>query len=151
MEVDMRSRILVFLGVLAVVLIGAAPVAAATGGGSGGIAITVSPTGTVSNGTATISGTISCSPLWTSPPVQFFGDASLNQPVGRLHSVNGDTQFNLTIESCDTPVAWQATIFPFNGRFAPGTAYVQVNAFGCDQVSNCDQGSLTAVIKLKGH
>src|SRR5690242_8093642 len=147
----MRSRILVLLAVLAVVLIGAAPVAAATGGGSGGITITVSPTGTVSNGTATISGTISCSPLWTSLPVQLNADANLNQPVGRVHSVGGDTFINATIESCDTPFAWQVTLFPFNGRYGPGTAYVSVNAFGCDQASNCDQGSLNAVIKLKGH
>jgi len=147
----MRSRILVLLGALTTILIVAAPVAAATGGGPGGVLITVNPTGNVSSGTATISGTIACSPLWTSAPVGVFGDASLTQPVGRLHAVNGDAQINLTINDCSAPTAWQETVVPFNGRYAAGTAYVQVSVFGCDQVGNCDQGSLTAVIKLKAH
>jgi len=147
----MRSRGLLILGAMAAMLISAAPVAAATGGGSGGVIITVNPTGSVSSGTATISGTIACSPLWTSAPIQVFGDASLTQPVGRLHAVNGDAQINLTINDCSAPTAWQETVVPFNGRYAAGTAYVQVSVFGCDQVGNCDQGALTAVIKLRAH
>lgn len=147
----MRSRILPILGALAAVLISAAPVTAATGGGSGGVTITVNPTGTVSGGLATISGTVACSPSWTSTPVQLFGDASLTQPVGRLHAVNGDAQINLTINDCSAPLPWQVTVVPFNGRYAGGTAYVQVSAFGCDGVGNCDQGAQTAVIRLNGH
>ena len=148
----MRSHRLVLFGALLAILLTAAPVAAATGGGGGGgIVITVDLTGTLDRGAANISGTLTCSPLWTSLPAVVDANPYLTQPVGRLRSVSGGGSIRLSLDSCANPVAWQALVIPFSGKFAAGIAYVQVQAFGCDEAFNCDQGQTTAIVKLLRH
>lgn len=149
-----EGHILAALALAAALAISADPITmASTIGPPGqGVVITINPTGTLSNGTATISGTADCSAsVWTSFPVVTLGNYSqLSQPVGRLNSVNSQSFFNLTFDSCASPVSWSVTFFPFSGRFSGGTAYATVDISGCDQAFNCDGGQATAVVKLRG-
>jgi hypothetical protein len=98
------------------------------------------------DGSATISGTITCS-----------GDGSggsdvfgiVNQRVGRsLFSSFFDNQPGLV---CDgTPQPWSGTATPQNGLFGGGKASVDVTATVCDVTENCGSAEVAATVQLSG-
>lgn len=145
-----RRRLAAAAGLLCLIAIGAAPVAADTGGGGAApFTITVNPTGTVNKlGIATISGSITCdSASGTVVVFDLFG--GLIQPVGRLHSVQGGSQ-DLTTLRCvaGTPTAWSMSIIP-SGKFVIGSATAVVSGDGCDDFT-CGSAQVAATVKL-GH
>jgi len=93
-------------------------------------------------GTATISGTFTCS---NGEFIDLFGEA--NQKVGR-GSVLGSFEF-FEFGTCDgTSHTWSAEVFPFNGKFAGGKALTITIAFSCG-VFECSEGFAQQTVQLR--
>jgi hypothetical protein len=98
------------------------------------------------DGSATISGTITCSGD-SSGGSDIFG--TVNQRVGRsLFSSFFDNQPGLV---CDgTPQPWSGTATPQNGLFGGGKASVDVTATVCDATENCGSAEVATSVQLSG-
>ena len=107
------------------------------------VEVTIDPLGTATkDGSATISGTISCSGSDSS--VSVFGQ--VRQTVGRL-IINGFIEVEPT--PCDGNThEWQATVAASNGKFGGGKAEVTVEYFVCSLFPACTEGAVTATVKL---
>jgi hypothetical protein len=144
-------KIAALLALVALLAVGVAPVAAdTTGGGATYLTGSLDPTGTITKlGIATISGTVSCDDTATAPVTVNVG-AQLVQPVGRLHSVNGNSTGD-TIVTCvpgGGSTAWSVAIVPYNGKFGRGGAMASVWADACDAFGSCASVALTGTVKL---
>ena len=94
-------------------------------------------------GTATISGTFTCS---NGDFIDLFGDAS--QRVGR-GSVLGSFEF-FEFGTCDgNSHNWSAEVFPINGKFAGGKALTITISFSCGAFE-CSQGFAEQIVQLRG-
>ncbi len=127
------------------------------GGGNGGtlrislsvgppaptLAVTVSPSGQVKNGTATLSGTFTCT---DADFLDLFG--RLTQRVGR-GTVEGQFFFS-SVGQCDgTPQPWTAQVPAQNGKFAGGKSAAVTFSFGCGTF-RCAEGFTEQVVQLRG-
>jgi hypothetical protein len=86
--------------------------------------VQITSTTVTRSGVATVSGTVTCAGDFA----LVFLDMEVDQPVGRTQSVTG---FDSTSFSCaaDETVSFTQEVFPFEGRFGPGTAYVRTSLF----------------------
>lgn len=118
------------LGATIIVGLAAAPVAADTGGGGGtdlGLdAITITAT-TVDarSGVVTVSGVVECTADLEHVDIY----AELNQPVGRLNSVQGWGSTSVGCLAEDGSAAFNIAVWPHNGRFAAGRAVLSASAY----------------------
>lgn len=106
------------------------------------ITLNLATRGSVGSGTGvvTLSGTVSCNR--TGAPVSLFGQ--MRQLVAHRATLTGSffAQF-----ACIAPSsAWQATVTADDGRFGPGKADVEFNAFGCELTCDQVQGSRTITL-----
>jgi hypothetical protein len=87
------------------------------------VSVTIDPTGTfdMKAGTATVSGTVTCS-----RPVTMHLQIQMTQPVGRVSTIIAGTI--LWEFSCDGTTPWSVTLTPQSGKFAGGQATVTVSA-----------------------
>jgi uncharacterized protein DUF6299 len=108
------------------------------------LGLTVNKTGTFNTktGTATISGTYTCTNAFF---VNIFGNVS--QSVGRF-TIQGF--FNTVDVQCDGEAhAWSAEATSTNGKFAGGKAMTVTIGFACG-ISFCSQAMVEQTIQLKG-
>jgi Family of unknown function (DUF6299) len=113
------------------------------------VAVTIDPVGTATkDGSATISGTLTCSGSAASPVSLFL---ELKQTVGRLII----TSFVATDPiPCDgTTHDWQASVPASNGKFSGGKAEATVQYSVCSIFPSCSNGVMTGAVKLNrgGH
>ncbi|HEY3210562.1 MAG TPA: hypothetical protein VGL18_12365 [Actinomycetota bacterium] len=129
------------------------------GGGNGGllnisvseappppeVSITIDPLGRFDphTGTATVSGTYTCS--GDADFVEI--DGTLRQSVGRF-VVSGSFFVGEGLTCTGGPFPWSATVFPDNGKFAGGKATASVFIFACGQFL-CGEDSEEAMIRLR--
>ena len=104
--------------------------------------LSVASRGTVAQATNVVqlSGNVSCNRTGT--PVSLFGQA--RQIVANKATLTGSffAQF-----PCNAPAStWQATLTADNGRFSPGKADVEFNAFGCELTCDSVQGIRTITL-----
>jgi len=142
-------RLGLVIGLVAALVIAAAPVAADTGGGGSGLfTVSVNRAGSIMKpGSAVISGTVTCDPS-LAPPISGSIDIQVNEPQGRTNTIMGEAGRDLTIADCSSPTPWSVTIQPFQGKFAGGSAYVTVNVNGCDVNWLCSGGFVQTIVKL---
>lgn len=130
----MRNKLLSILAGLALVALSGSSALAATGGGgtdlgldsvqiSGGTVI--SKTGEV-----TLTGSVSCS-----QDVEAYVYAELTQVVGRFHTIRGWGQTPVTCLAANGTAGFSFSIFPYDGKFAGGTARVTAVA----EAGFCDE------------
>jgi hypothetical protein len=110
--------------------------------------VTVDPTGTFhpKTGSATISGTLSC----TNETASFaFVQVDLSQRVGRF-TINGSNSVNAACTG--TPQPWSVEVFPFNAtKFSGGKTVSVTFAFACgDFTCNSDYEERTVKLVGKG-
>jgi hypothetical protein len=108
------------------------------------LGLTVNTTGTFNSktGTATISGTYTCTNAFF---VSIFGNVT--QSVGRF-KIQGS--FNTFDVQCDGQVhPWSAEATSFNGSFAGGKALTVTIGFACG-ISFCAQALVEQTVQLKG-
>lgn len=108
--------------------------------------ITMGPiTGTVDKGgNADLTGTLNCTGIVPSP-ITFSG--TVQQPIGRKSSVTGSFSTSVT---CGAAQTWQALAQPAAGKFAGGSATVNIPTFYVCNGVGCITPSQTAVIRLNG-
>lgn len=99
-------------------------------------------------GVITVTGTLTCS----EPAEGAWVEAYVAQPVGRQKMIYG-YGFDYELGACDvTPLPFEFTTVPENGKFAPGKAYVTLYAGACVDPSDwegCSSDALTKALKLK--
>jgi hypothetical protein len=106
------------------------------------VALTVDPIGHFDprNGTATISGTATCSGVTDLA----FINGVLRQPVGRF-AIDG---FFFTAIPCDaTTHTWTADVIPDGGKFAGGKATIEAGLIACG-VAGCAQDFVQQPMRL---
>ena len=106
--------------------------------------ITVNASGTVNKaGVAHVSGTYTCT---DAEFIEVFGD--MTQPVGRF-AIRGSFGF-FDVETCDgEPHAWEADVFPDNGKFAGGKSVTIAFGFACGSFE-CGEGFTEQKVQLRG-
>ena len=106
--------------------------------------ITVNASGTVNKaGVAHVSGTYTCT---DAEFIEVFGD--MTQPVGRF-AIRGYFGF-FDVETCDgEPHAWEADVFPDNGKFAGGKSVTIAFGFACGSFE-CGEGFTEQKVQLRG-
>jgi uncharacterized protein DUF6299 len=108
------------------------------------LGLTVNSTGTFNpkTGTATISGTYTCTNAFF---VNIFGNVT--QSVGRFKVQGSFSTFDV---QCDGQVhPWSAEATSFNGTFAGGKALTVTIGFSCG-ITFCTQASVEQTVQLKG-
>jgi hypothetical protein len=107
------------------------------------VTATVDPIAKVNSrtGEVLVGGTITCS----SETSDAYVSVDLGQALGRfrIHGY-GDTG----TDCGTTPTQWWVTLTGDNGRFGPGKATANVDAFACDQFS-CSDAYLTASLRVR--
>jgi DNA-binding beta-propeller fold protein YncE len=103
------------------------------------VALSADGTANSKTGTATVSGTMSCSRYAV---VNISG--TLTQVVAKKPSVTGS--FAVSVECTAPSVTWAATVAGDNGRFGSGQATASVSASVCEQ--RCVTASATRSVKL---
>jgi hypothetical protein len=127
-----RKRLLALLLGLSLAAV-AGPVSAdTTGGGEADLgleSITVTSVVVSREGTATVTGSITCS-----QDVVGYGFVTVRQDVGRFFVVQGDAWLEFTCDASAGSTTFSAVATPYGGKFAGGRATVSAGA----QVETCD-------------
>ena len=129
----MRSRFLAIPFAIALAFASVGLVAADTGGGGGGDyaegGLDVSITSASINpksGEVSVSGWVTCDVDFDDVGV----DIQVSQLVGRLTTLRGYGYAETACAAADGSAAFSTSFFADSGRFAPGAAKAQVNAWG---------------------
>ncbi len=105
--------------------------------------LTIDPNGGVTrNGIARIRGTLTCSELLTDTFVDVFVRQTASRPI-----VEGFG--SAYIEECSGPTAWEASVYPYPGQFAPGTVTATGHSFACDADEQCAEVEVTQSVLLR--
>jgi hypothetical protein len=90
--------------------------------------------------------TVSVDVMWGGNFVEAFLDIDMVQPVGRTKSVEGDSFEDIAF-SCTTgeTVSLTTQVFPFRGRFGPGTAFISPIVFVEDPCCSAEADDTTTV------
>jgi hypothetical protein len=152
----MRNKLFSIVAGLALVSLSASSALADTTGGGGaelGLDAVQISGGTVisKTGEVTLTGSISCS-----QDVEAYVSAELTQVVGRFHTISGwgGTLNPVTCLAANGTAGFSFSFFPYEGKFAAGTARVTAMAQAgfCDEVAcSIDEASYgPASLRLKG-
>lgn len=153
----MRTRILGLLFGLGLAIGTAAPVAADTGGGEADLGLesitVVSATVDPRSGIATVIASVECS-----QDVDGFAWVDVRQIVGRFFTIYGDGGQPFTCTASDGVAAFSVEVYPYDGKFAGGTATVgaYAEAFLCGGEGedwDCSSDSVwetPATLRLRG-
>ena len=152
----MRNKLFSIVAGLALVALSASSALADTTGGGGadlGLDAVQVSAGTVisKTGEVTLTGSVNCS-----QDVDVSVYVELTQVVGRFHTIygSGGTLAPVTCLAADGTAAFSLSFFPYEGKFAAGTARVAATA----QAGSCDDVGCTidtasygpASLRLKG-
>jgi hypothetical protein len=107
------------------------------------LGVSAASQGTVSarDGTATISGVVSCS-----RGLGVYVTGNVTQLFANRVSISGSFSTYVQCSAPSTP--WSTTVSGSNGRFGAGSAKVSVDAFGCEL--SCHSASATSNVRLVG-
>lgn len=109
------------------------------------VTVTVDPIGHFDtwSGSATISGTATCSSTVDTALVEVF----VSQQVGRVSTVTGQNGIFVGCEPGNGPAPWSVTVPPGSGEFRGGPATVSVQAGGCNE-TECSFNYVEAKVRL---
>jgi hypothetical protein len=106
-----------------------------------GVSVASQGTASARDGTATVSGVVSCSRGLT-----VYVTGNVTQLFANRVSISG---YISTAVACTAPsTPWTVTVSGSNGRFGAGSAKVSVDAFGCEL--SCHSTSATSNVRLVG-